>query len=45
MLSENMMAIRQFIRKCEFWFLMAFAAGLNIAHEIRGNVTLPSILI
>ena len=39
-----MSAIWQFIRKYEFWVLMAVWAGLLIGYEITEDATLPGLM-
>ena len=39
-----MKTIWQFIKKHEFWCLMAVWVGLLIAYEITGDATLPGIM-
>lgn len=34
----------QFIRKCEFWVLVAVWAGLLIAYEITEDAILPGLM-
>ena len=42
--EEMMSAIWQFIRKYDFWALLAVWAGLLIAYEITGDATLPTLM-
>lgn len=39
-----MYAIWQFIRKYEFWVLMAVWVGLLVAYEITEDATLPGLM-